>query len=51
MTYQAIRISTNGKATYGDRYIRYESSEELKFNDIVTTPNGDRILILFKEED
>jgi len=51
MIYQAIRISSNGKATYGDKYFRYVSSRELKNNDIVTAPNGDRLLILFKEED
>lgn len=48
-TYQGIRISVNGKPTYGDKYRRIISDVELKYNDIVDNGN-ERVLILFETE-
>ena len=46
--YQAIRISSNGRPTYGDKYQRIGSLKEYKDNDIVEIGN-DKYLILFEE--
>lgn len=46
--YQAIRISINGRPTYGDKYQRIGSSKEYKHNDIVEIGN-EKYLILFEE--
>ena len=46
--YQGIRISVNGRPTYGDKYISVSSDEDLKHGDIVTIGNA-RVLILFEE--
>ena len=48
--YQAIRISTNNRPTYGDRYRCIESETELRYNDIVSVGN-DRYLVLFEQEE
>lgn len=45
--YQAIRISVNGKPTYGDMYRRIVSDVKLNPNDIVDNGN-ERVLILFE---
>ena len=47
--YKGIRISVNGRPTYGDKYVSVASEKELKYNDIITVGNA-RILILFEEE-
>lgn len=49
MSYQAIRISQNGRPTYGDKYARIISDKKYTHNDIVDY-NGGRYLILFEEE-
>ena len=46
--YQAIRISVNGRATYGDRYQRIQSNNTYQYNDIVEIGN-EKYLILFEE--
>lgn len=46
--YQAIRISVNGRATYGDRYQRIQSSNVYQHNDIVEV-GSEKYLILFEE--
>lgn len=46
--YQAIRISVNGKPTYGDRYMRIQSKKQLQHNEIVSVGN-ERYIILFME--
>ena len=48
-TYQAIRISINGRATYGDKYKRIYSKCEYEKNQIISVGN-DKYMILFKEE-
>jgi len=47
--YQGIRISVNGKPTYGDKYVTIVSDKKLEYNQIVTWYN-ERVLILFEEE-
>ena len=49
--YQAIRITDNkGNPTYGDKYVRYYSTKELKANEIVNDEIGAKYCILFEEE-
>lgn len=48
-TYQGIRISIDGRPTYGDKYRQIISKEKLNYNDIVDYGN-ERVLILFEEE-
>ena len=49
MSYQTIRIFSNGKPTYGDRYKRIISNRELNNNEIITIGN-EKYIVLFKEE-
>lgn len=46
--YQAIRISVNGRPTYGDKYQRIGSKKDYTTNDIVEI-GDEKYLILFEE--
>ena len=50
MKYQAIRISINGMATYGDKYLTIHSNKPLQYNEIVEV-GLEKYIILFEQED
>ena len=45
--YQAIRISVNGRPTYGDKYREITSAIKLSYNEIISV-GEERYLILFE---
>jgi hypothetical protein len=47
--YQAVRISANGRPTYGDKYARIGSTNDYAHNDVIEI-GGEKYLILFKED-
>lgn len=47
--YEAIRISSNGKATYGDKYVTIGSDNQYQYNDIVEIQNS-KYLVLFERK-
>ena len=47
--YQAIRISSQGRATYGDKYVTVISEKDYQHNEIIEN-NGNKYIILFREE-
>lgn len=47
--YKAIRISINGRPTYGDKYTTIRSEKEYKYNDLVEIRN-EKYIILFEME-
>ena len=47
--YEAVRISSNGRATYGDKYVTISSNNQYQYNDIVEIENS-KYLILFEKE-
>lgn len=48
--YQCVRITNNGKPTYGDKYVTIWSHNEYKHNDIIETENS-KYLVLFEMEE
>ena len=47
--YETIRISFNGRATYGDKYVTIGSDNQYQHNDIIEIQNS-KYLILFEKE-
>lgn len=47
--YETIRISSNGRATYGDKYVTIGSDNQYQHNDIIEIENS-KYLVLFEKE-
>lgn len=47
--YETIRISSNGRATYGDKYVTISSDNQYQYNDIIEIQNS-KFLVLFEKE-
>lgn len=47
--YDTIRISSNGIATYGDKYVTIGSDNQYQYNDIIEIQNS-KYLVLFEKE-